>query len=55
MGNDITQVISEVKKNAQKDDVILVKASRHAHFERIVAGLTGKSAKINCPVCGVLS
>ena len=54
MSNDITQVISEIKKNAQKDDVILVKASRHAHFERIVAGLTGIPTKINCPVCGVL-
>lgn len=51
---NITQVISELKKMVEKNDVILVKASRHAHFERIVAGLTGQSTKINCPVCGTL-
>lgn len=53
-GKNITQIISEIKKNVSKDDIILVKASRHAHFERIMAGLTGQPTQISCPVCGML-
>ena len=53
--NDITQIVSEIKKIASKDDVILVKASRHTHFERIVGSLTGKSTQISCSICGNLT
>lgn len=52
---NITQIISQLKKIVRKDDIILVKASRHAHFERIVAGLQGLSTQIYCSVCGKLA
>ena len=52
VGKNISQLISEINKIVSKDDVILVKASRHAHFERIVFALTGQGTTIFCPTCG---
>lgn len=45
---------SNLKKNAIKNSVILIKGSRHAHLERIVNALLGKSTQINCYHCGKL-
>lgn len=52
---NITHIVSELKKTVKKDDIILVKASRHAHFERVVAGLTDQPTQISCPLCGKLN
>lgn len=49
------QAISTIQKIAKKNALVLVKGSRHAHLERIVYGLQGKSTLINCYHCGPLS
>lgn len=48
------QAISTIQKIAKKNALVLVKGSRHAHLERIVYGLQGKSTQINCYHCGLL-
>ena len=44
----------EIKKMTSGNCIILIKGSRHAHLERIVQGLLGKSTEINCYHCGTL-
>ncbi len=52
---DSTQgIIKEIKKSKKANSVILVKGSRHAHLERVVNGLLGKSTKVHCYYCGDL-
>ncbi|MBI2327209.1 UDP-N-acetylmuramoyl-tripeptide--D-alanyl-D-alanine ligase [Candidatus Curtissbacteria bacterium] len=48
------EVIKELKKIPLANTIILVKGSRHAHLERIISGLLGKSTRINCYHCGTL-
>lgn len=50
----ISQIIREIKRNKKSTSVILVKGSRHAHLERVVNGLLGKSTKLHCYHCGEL-
>lgn len=49
------EAIIELRKLSSKNSVILIKGSRHAHLERIVQGLLGKSTKIHCYHCGDLA
>ncbi len=49
-----SEALKELRKIANSKSLILVKGSRHAHLERIVNGLLGKSTKINCYHCGSL-
>ena len=46
--------IDKIKKIKTANSLILVKGSRHAHLERIVYGLLGKSTQVNCYHCGEL-
>ena len=46
--------IEKIKKIKTTNSLILVKGSRHAHLERIVYGLLGKSTQVNCYHCGEL-
>lgn len=46
--------IKFLRKIASPKSLILVKGSRHAHLERIVYALLGKSTEINCYHCGNL-
>lgn len=46
--------VEKINKIIKNKPVILIKGSRHAHLERIVSGLLGKSTKINCYHCGNL-
>lgn len=48
------EAVSEIKKVLTPKSLILVKGSRHAHLERIVYGLLGKTTHIQCYHCGVL-
>ena len=48
------QALKKIKKVAAKNSLILVKGSRHAHLERIVFALQGKSTQISCYHCGNL-
>ena len=52
---DSNKAIEAIKKLNLKGSMILVKGSRHAHLERIVLALLGKSTKINCYYCGELN
>lgn len=55
INSDSTQeIVKEIKKLKKANSVILVKGSRHAHLERVVNGLLGKSTKLNCYHCGNL-
>lgn len=55
INSDSTQeIIKEIKKLKKQNSVILVKGSRHAHLDRIVNGLLGKSTKVSCYHCGNL-
>ncbi|MDO8487588.1 MAG: Mur ligase family protein [Candidatus Curtissbacteria bacterium] len=55
LNSDSTQeIIKEIKKLKKANSVILIKGSRHAHLERVVNGLLGKSTKLNCYHCGNL-
>lgn len=49
-----SEIVKAVKKLKKKNSVILVKGSRHAHLDRVVAGLLGKSTKVSCYHCGEL-
>lgn len=49
-----SQIIKYLKRISNNKQLILVKASRHAHFERIVSGLLGKPTEIHCYHCGEL-
>lgn len=51
----ISQITKFLKKFQGKKSVILVKASRHEHFEQIVDGLLGKSTAIYCFHCNKLN
>lgn len=48
------QIIKYLKGISGSKQLILVKASRHAHFERIVNGLLGRPTEIHCYHCGEL-
>lgn len=48
------EAINEIKKVLTPKSLVLVKGSRHAHLERIVNGLLGKSTHIHCYHCGDL-
>lgn len=48
---DAVEKINKIMKNKP---VILIKGSRHAHLERVVNALLGKSSRINCYHCGKL-
>ncbi len=48
------EIIKVIKKLKKANSVILVKGSRHAHLERVVNGLLGKSTKVSCYHCGEL-
>ena len=48
------QAIQKIREVANKRTTVLVKGSRHAHLERIVNGLLGKSTEITCYHCGLL-
>lgn len=52
--SSVVKTLKTVKKIDLKDAIILVKGSRHAHLERIIFALLGKSTKINCYHCGEL-
>lgn len=43
-----------LKKIASPKSLILVKGSRHAHLERIVNDLLGRSTRVDCYHCGIL-
>ncbi len=47
-----SEIIKLLKKFQGKKAAILIKASRHEHFEQIVDGLLGKSTAIYCFHCG---
>lgn len=49
-----TEAVKLLKKLKLTNTVILVKGSRHAHLERIVRSLIGKSTHIKCISCGDL-
>lgn len=46
--------VENIKTILKNRPVILIKGSRHAHLERIVSGLLGKSTTISCYHCGKL-
>ena len=48
------EATAEIKKIKDKNPIILVKGSRHAHLERIIQGLLGKSTLVKCYHCGTL-
>ena len=48
------RIVKYLKKIPAYKQLILIKASRHAHFERIVNGLLGKPTEIHCYHCGDL-
>lgn len=50
-----SQIIKSLKKFQSKKAAILIKASRHEHFEQIVDGLLGKSTAIYCFHCDKLN
>lgn len=52
--DNVEKAIKEAKKVKNAKALILVKGSRHAHLERVVSGLLGKSTRVNCYHCGVL-
>ncbi|MEX2028342.1 MAG: Mur ligase family protein [Candidatus Curtissbacteria bacterium] len=47
-------IVKEIKKLKKTNSVILIKGSRHAHLERVVNGLLGKSTRVSCYHCGEL-
>lgn len=48
----VEEIVELLKKELVKDDVALLKASRHhIHLERVILGLEGKPFVIACPVC----
>lgn len=51
---NITEAIENLKRIITPRSLVLVKGSRHAHLERIVSGLLGRSTQITCYHCGVL-
>lgn len=46
--------VDKIRKAVIKNSLIMVKGSRHAHLERIVNGLLGRSTYIRCYHCGEL-
>lgn len=52
--SDVSGITKFIKSQRSKNSVILVKASRHAHFERIVNGLLDKPTEMHCYHCGDL-
>lgn len=48
------EATGEIKKVLTPKSLVLVKGSRHAHLERIVYGLLGKSTRVKCYHCGIL-
>lgn len=53
---DIEEIVDLLKKELSKEDVVLLKASRHhIHLERVLLGLEGKPVAISCPVCPELA
>lgn len=52
--DSIAAVVKGIKKLKKKNSVIFIKGSRHAHLDRIVNGLLGKSTKVSCYHCGEL-
>ncbi len=48
------EAIAILKSLKLTNSVILIKGSRHAHLERIVNSLSGRSIHINCYSCGSL-
>lgn len=50
----VKDIAQKIAQEAKEDTVILVKGSRHAHLERIVLLLEGKSSLIHCFHCGRL-
>jgi len=48
------QAIRKIREVASKKSTILVKGSRHAHLERVVNGLLGRSTHLHCYHCGSL-
>lgn len=55
IAKDIDRINESIRKFKASDSVVLVKGSRHAHLERLVFALQGKSTSINCYHCGVLA
>ena len=48
-------VATQIKKITKANALILIKGSRHAHLERIVYALEGRSSQISCYHCGSLT
>ncbi|OGE01529.1 hypothetical protein A3J17_00450 [Candidatus Curtissbacteria bacterium RIFCSPLOWO2_02_FULL_40_11] len=48
------QALVQAQKLTSENSLILIKGSRHAHLERIVFALQGKSTQISCYQCGNL-
>ena len=51
----IGEINDSIRKFKMDKSLILVKGSRHAHLERLVFALQGKSTSIRCYHCGVLA
>ena len=51
----IREMADSIRKLKTETSVILIKGSRHAHLERLVFALQGKSTSIRCYHCGVLA
>lgn len=49
------EAVKIARKFSKSTPLVLVKGSRHAHLERVVNGLSGKSMSIRCYHCGDLS
>lgn len=52
---DLKKLAHDLKRSLSKNDLVLIKGSRHTHLERIVDFLQGKDPQINCNHCGKLS
>ena len=55
IAKSIQEINDSIRKLKMHDSLILVKGSRHAHLERLVYALQGKSTSVNCYHCGVLT
>lgn len=50
--DNVGKIVEILKRELKKDDVVLLKASKHhIHLERVLLGLEGKPLVIACPVC----
>lgn len=53
--SNVHEAMKAIRRIFGPRSLILIKGSRHAHLERLVSALTGKSTAVDCYHCGLLS